>query len=110
MSIESNSRSNLMSSVQLFELILRLKGNYLWPAIWSSMFCVDDVLNQPLADTYGIVYGTSHQEPMARSTPNEFNKFSSGPWDFSVNAQNITEFWIEGVNRAKPFETLYTMG
>jgi hypothetical protein len=74
------------------------------------MFCVDDPLNQPLADTYGIVYGTSHQEPMARSTPNEFNKFSSGVWDFSVNAANITQFWIDGVNRAKPYETLYTMG
>lgn len=74
------------------------------------MFCVDDPLNQALADTMGLVYGTSHQEPMARGTPNEFNKFSSGVWDFSVNADNITKFWVDGVNRAKPFETMYTIG
>jgi hypothetical protein len=74
------------------------------------MFCIDDPLNQPLADTMGLVYGTSHQEPMARGTPLEFNKFSSGPWDFSLNEQNITQFWVDGVKRAKPFETLYTMG
>jgi hypothetical protein len=44
----------------VFELLLRLKANYLWPAMWSSMFDVDDVENQPLADAYGVVMGTSH--------------------------------------------------
>jgi len=44
----------------VFELLLRLKANYLWPAMWSSMFDVDDSANQPLADAYGIVMGTSH--------------------------------------------------
>jgi hypothetical protein len=101
---------NHLFYTKLFELMLRLKANYLWPAIWSSMFCIDDPMNQMLADLYGIVYGTSHQEPMARGTPLEFNKFSSGPWDFIVNADNITKFWEDGVTRAKPFETLYTMG
>lgn len=47
---------------------------------------------------------------MGRSIPNEWNNFGSGAWDFSVNAQNITNFWIDGVNRAKSFETLFTMG
>jgi hypothetical protein len=44
----------------VFELLLRLRANYLWPAEWASMFDVDDVENQPLADAYGIVMGTSH--------------------------------------------------
>jgi hypothetical protein len=45
---------------KVFELLLRLRANYLWPAMWASMFDVDDVENQPLADAYGIVMGTSH--------------------------------------------------
>ncbi|GJJ14027.1 hypothetical protein Clacol_008284 [Clathrus columnatus] len=100
---------------RLFELILRLKGNYLWPgriflAQWSSAFGVDDTHNQFLADLYGIVMGTSHEEPMMRSIPTEWNEFGSGPWDFSVNAANITQFWIVGTERAKGFEEIYTIG
>lgn len=44
----------------VFELLLRLRANYFWPAQWGSMFNVDDTANQPLADAYGIVMGTSH--------------------------------------------------
>jgi hypothetical protein len=44
----------------VFELLLRLRANYLWPAMWASMFNVDDTANQPIADAYGIVMGTSH--------------------------------------------------
>ena len=45
---------------RVFELLLRLKANYLWPTMWGSMFGVDDEANQPIADAYGIVMGTSH--------------------------------------------------
>ena len=51
----------------MFELILRLKGNYLWPAMWNNAFNEDDPENPRLADEYGIVMGTSHQEPMLRA-------------------------------------------
>lgn len=54
------------------------------------MFAVDDPMSQFLADYYGVVMGTSHQEPMMRSTPLEFNKFAQGPYDFATNAANIT--------------------
>jgi hypothetical protein len=37
-----------------------LRANYLWPAMWGSMFGVDDTANQPIADAYGIVMGSSH--------------------------------------------------
>ncbi|EJT96994.1 hypothetical protein DACRYDRAFT_59782 [Dacryopinax primogenitus] len=94
----------------LFELILRLKGNLLWPAQWAGMFGVDDPENQPLANYYGVVMSTSHEEPMMRSTPNEWNTFGSGPWDFNTNAANITAFWTEGAERAKLYESLYSVG
>ncbi|TVY34481.1 hypothetical protein LSUB1_G006062 [Lachnellula subtilissima] len=45
---------------RVFELLLRLRANYFWPAMWGSMFGVDDTANQPLADAYGIVMGSSH--------------------------------------------------
>ena len=53
--------------VHMFELILRLKGNYLWPAMWGKAFNEDDPENPRLADEYGIVMGTSHHEPMMRN-------------------------------------------
>src|SRR5262245_46027807 len=50
-----------------FELILRLKGNYLWPAMWGNAFADDDSLNARLADEYGVVMGPSRHEPMTRA-------------------------------------------
>lgn len=63
----------------IFELLLRLRANYLWPAQWNSMFNVDDPRSQALADEYGIVMGTSHTEPMMRSTK-EWSVFGNGTW------------------------------
>lgn len=75
----------------------------------NSAFGVDDSQNQPLADYYGIVMGTSHEEPMMRSIPVEWNLFGEGPWDYSVNAQNIYDFWVAGAERAKPYENMITV-
>ncbi|PBK61129.1 hypothetical protein ARMSODRAFT_674974 [Armillaria solidipes] len=71
----TGSPFNHLFYTKLYELLLRMKANYLWPAQWSSAFAVDDSENQRLADVYGIVMGTSHEEPMARSTPVEWNLF-----------------------------------
>ncbi|QRV92865.1 glycoside hydrolase family 115 protein [Ceratobasidium sp. AG-Ba] len=101
---------NHLFYANVFELLLRLRANYLWPAMWSGMFYVDDSANAALADYYGIVMGTSHQEPMARSTPNEWNRQPRGPWNFTSNAANVKQYWVEGVQRAAPYETLYTLG
>ncbi|OCH83989.1 hypothetical protein OBBRIDRAFT_742368 [Obba rivulosa] len=95
---------------KLFELLLRLKANYLWPAQWSSAFGVDDDQNQPLADWYGIVMGTSHEEPMMRSIPVEWGLFGVGPWDYGVNKQNIYNFWVQGAERGRPYEGIWTVG
>lgn len=54
--------------------------------------------------------GTSHQEPMMRSTPIEWDLFGSGPWDYTTNSQNIYNYWVVGTERAKPYESIFTLG
>ena len=71
---------------KLFELILRMKGNYLWPAMWGNAFNDDDKLNPQLADEYGIVMGTSHHEPMLRAQQ-EWRRFGKGEWNYDHKAQ-----------------------
>src|SRR5262249_18777336 len=76
----------------VFELLLRLKANYLWPAMWDNTFNEDDELNPVVADLYGIVVGTSHHEPMIRPH-GDWKKHKQGPWDYSVNADVLYRFW-----------------
>ncbi|MFB9110081.1 glycosyl hydrolase 115 family protein [Flavobacterium gyeonganense] len=96
--------------VNMFELLLRLKANYMWPAMWSSAFNEDDPMSPALADEYGIVMGTSHHEPMMRSQK-EYTKRKQeiGDWDFVKNSTNLEKFWFEGLNRNKNYENLITM-
>jgi hypothetical protein len=95
----------------VFELILRLKGNYLWPAMWDNSFATDDPLNATLADEYGIVVGTSHHEPMMRAWK-EWERAGNqkGSWDYSKNAENLRGFWGEGLRRTKECEKVVTIG
>jgi hypothetical protein len=85
----------------VFELILRCKGNYLWPAMWDNSFATDDPLNAKLADEYGVVMSTSHHEPMMRAWK-EWSRAGNGPhsWDYSKNDTKLREFWTEGLRRA----------
>ncbi|KAK4151306.1 hypothetical protein C8A00DRAFT_17270 [Chaetomidium leptoderma] len=93
----------------IFDLVLRLKGNYLWPAMWSSMFYLDDTKNGPTATEYGIFMGTSHHEPMARADK-EQGRFLNGAWDWSKNKAGVKAFMEAGVTRAKNWSTVYTLG
>lgn len=93
----------------VFELILRLKGNYLWPAMWGKAFAIDDPENPALADRYGIVMGTSHHEPMMRAQK-EWELFGHGPWNFETNRNELIHFWEEGIERNKGYEDLITIG
>lgn len=96
---------------KVFELILRLKGNYLWPAMWSWAFYEDDPLNSQTADEMGVIMGTSHHEPMARNHQEYARRRSEwGPWDYSTNKQNIDRFFREGIERSKNNEDLITIG
>ncbi len=94
---------------KVFELLLRLKANYLWPAMWNSAFNVDDPDNARLADEYGIVMGTPHHEPMLRAQQ-EWKRHGSGPWDYSTNSKVLDAFWADGIERNKNFESTITLG
>lgn len=84
---------------KVFELILRLKGNYIWPAMWGNAFYDDDSLNIKTADKYGIVIGTSHHEPLMRAH-DEWRRYGSGKWNYDSNAVKLKAFWQSGIERA----------
>jgi hypothetical protein len=94
----------------VFELILRLKGNYLWPAMWDNSFATDDPLNAKLADEYGVVISTSHHEPMMRAWK-EWERAGNrkGSWDYSKNEAKLRDFWAEGLRRTKSYEKVITI-
>ncbi len=94
---------------KVFELILRLKGNYLWPAMWGSAFYDDDPLNGKLADKYGIVIGTSHHEPLGRAH-DEWRRYGKGTWDYSKNGAVLRDFWKGGMERMADYEKIVTIG
>lgn len=83
----------------VFELMLRLKSNYIWPAMWGNAFYDDDSLNIKTADEYGIVIGTSHHEPLMRAH-DEWRRYGKGKWDYDSNEVRLKEFWRVGMQRA----------
>ena len=106
---EKNGGFNSRFYVKVFELLLRLKGNYLWPAMWGNAFNEDDPLNPKLADEYGIVMGTSHHEPMLRAQQ-EWKRHGTGPWNYATNADVLRAFWDAGIERNKNYESIITLG
>jgi hypothetical protein len=94
---------------KVFELLLRLKANYLWPAMWNNAFNEDDPNNPRLADEYGIVMGNSHQEPMLRAQK-EWDRRYRKSWDYWADTNNMQKFWREGVRRNKNYESIISMG
>lgn len=108
---------NAKAYEHVFELLLRLKGNYLWPAMWSARFQDDGpgLLNAKLADEYGIIMGMSHHEPCLRQ--GEEYKYLRGKdsiygdaWNFRTNKEGITRFWQDGLKRSGKFENVITVG
>lgn len=82
---------------KVFELILRLRGNYMWPAMWGWAFYADDPANSDLADEMGVIMGTSHHEPMARNHQEWARKRSQyGAWDYATNKDTIDKFSVRG--------------
>lgn len=94
---------------KVFELVLRLKGNYLWPAMWGNAFNTDDTLNPIIADEYGIIMGTSHHEPMLRAQQ-EWKLFGKGQWNYTENNTELKAFWRKGIENMKNHESLITIG
>ncbi len=94
---------------KVFELILRLKGNYLWPAMWANAFNDDDTLDPVLADKYGIVMGTSHHEPMLRAQQ-EWKRYGKGQWNYDSNKVELDQFWKKGIENMDSHESIVTIG
>lgn len=94
---------------KVFELLLRLKANFMWPAMWGKSFNNDDSLNFPTADTFGIVMGNSHHEPLMRAQA-EWHKYGKGHWDFTKNKAVLNQFWNKGMESTKPYEKVVTIG
>jgi hypothetical protein len=105
----------------VFELLLRMKGNYLWPAMWApKVFAADDRNNQILADAMGVVMGSSHHEVMLRAQDewhrNTDQGVTGGAWDYTKNAENLRTFWRGGIERmmskgdGKGYESIVTIG
>ena len=94
---------------KVFELLLRLKANYLWPAMWNNAFAEDDPNNPRLADEYGIVMGNSHQEPML-CAQKEWDRRHSKKWNYYTDANTLQDFWRKGVRRSKNYESIVTIG
>ena len=96
---------------KVFELILRLKGNYLWPAMWNWAFYADDPENLKTADAMGIMMGTSHHEPMARNHQEYArDRKGWGAWNYTTNKQNLDRFFREGIERMKGTDDIITIG
>ncbi|MBE6760179.1 MAG: hypothetical protein E7554_08875 [Ruminococcaceae bacterium] len=106
---------------KVFDLLLRLKGNFLWPAMWSAVFSEDGLAyptaSADLADEYGITMGTSHHEPLFRAgeefshTMTASNDCGYGAdWNYHANTRGIYEFWDYSVKRNKEHKSLITMG
>lgn len=96
---------------RVFELILRLRGNYMWPAMWGWSFYADDPLNSPTASDMGVIMGTSHHEPMARNHQEwARHRKEYGEWNYVTNQKVIDEFFREGVRRSKDNEDIITIG
>ncbi|KPI20381.1 hypothetical protein OK074_1210 [Actinobacteria bacterium OK074] len=117
---------------KVFELLLRLKANYLWPAVWGRAFAEDDPDNHATAKAYGIVMGTSHEAPMMRGIE-EWNRHAvaavrdgqgnivtaghdpyggTGEWSFRYNAEALKAYWRDGIQRMvdQDFEGVVTLG
>ena len=95
----------------IFELLLRLKANYFWPAMWATAFNEDDPKSPQLADDMGIVMGTSHHEPMMRAHKEYVRrKAEVGPWDYAQNPERIEKFFTDGLKRNSKYENIITIG
>ena len=102
---------------QVFLLLLRLNGNYLWPAMWSSSFPLDGpgLASAELADELGVVMGTSHHEPCLRASEEwDLVKGDDTPygsaWNYYTNREGLLRYWEDGLKRSGHLSSIITIG
>lgn len=96
---------------RIFELMLRLKANILWPAmheVTKSFFTVKG--NKEMADSCGIVLGSSHCEPILRSNTGEWDKKKLGDYNFITNRKTVEDYWAERLEEMKGKDAFFTIG
>lgn len=96
---------------RIFELLLRLRANTIWPAMHectTPFYFVKG--NAAMADSFGIIVSTSHCEPMMRSNPLEWDHNTRGDYNFFTNKKNVTDYWNERLSEASKYENVYTVG
>jgi len=106
--VENYGGFNSQFYEKLFVLMLRMRANYIWPAMWWASFSSDDPENPRLADELGIVAGTTHHEPLMRAHA-EWKPYGGNAWNYETNAEQLREFWIEGIERMGDYESIVTL-
>lgn len=100
---------NHLAYEKVFNLLLRSKANFLWPAMWGKSLWEDDPASAPLAQEMGVLLGTSHHEPMQRAQA-DWKREGRGPWDYTKNAPALQAFWRKGIERRGRAEDPVTIG
>ena len=99
---------------KIFELLIRLKANTLWPAMHQQTKPFNYYEeNKILADKFGIIMGSSHIEPMLRNNIGDAewdHEYPGEPWDYVKNRNHIYEYWEKRVKENGRFENMYTIG
>ncbi|MFC3809345.1 glycosyl hydrolase 115 family protein [Lacihabitans lacunae] len=96
---------------KVFELLLRLKANLIWPAMHPStkaFYYYPE--NKEVADKYHIVVGTSHAEPMMRNNVDEWVDSTMGQYNYITNKTKILDYWKQRIDEIKDYENLYSIG
>ena len=110
---EKMNSFNYLYYEKLFDLLLRLKGNFIWPAMWGSAFYADDPENSKLAQKMGVIIGTSHHEPMGRNHQEwirNHEQYGNGEWDYESNQEGLDKYFRQGIERSYQTEDIFTLG
>jgi hypothetical protein len=96
---------------KVFELLLRLKANFCWPAMHPSTKAFNHYpQNKVVADRYAIVMGSSHAEPMLRNNVSEWPHDKADDWNPVTNLRGILDYWESRVRENGKYENVYTVG
>ncbi|RZT08215.1 Glycosyl hydrolase family 115 [Duganella sp. CF402] len=96
---------------RIFELMMRLKANLIWPAMHDSTKPFYQIPgNAAMAKKYSIVVGTSHAEPMMRNNVREWNHSKRGDFNFFTNRKALVDYWAERAVEVKHYENIYSVG